>query len=223
MRIPTLLLRAGGAAPALLVVSCLGAPLGAQEGAPPGLRARHEDRATPKPSWEFMASSVFRSATAIVPVGHRFAAELHYYGLPDPEVRITVARAAIGYQLRVGGLGFVAPAVGYYSGVEHGAFAGSVRWLLEAGSLVSEGMLVQGHDQSDRTERGQIWDGNHVSLAIFERRLEVGPTWEHIRLRDEDGWKWGGRVAVRLHARILAQGYVFTPGTPEVRLGVLVR
>ncbi len=210
---------------ALVALSLLASPLRAQhEPAPPGpAESRHEDAALPLPSWEFMASSAFRSATAIVPVGHRFAAELHYYGLPEPELRITVAQTALGYQVPVGRHGFIAPALGYFSGVHHGAFAGSVRWMLEAGPFVTEGMLVQGHDRSDEVDRAQFWDGNHVSLALFDRRLEVGPTFEHINVREEDAWKWGGRVAVRVHKRVLAQSYILTPGKTELRFGVLVR
>jgi hypothetical protein len=98
-----------------------------------------------------------------------------------------------------------------------------VRWLLEAGPLLSEGLLSQGSDQGDGSERGQFWDGNHVSLALLDRRLELGPTGEHIHIRDEDEWQWGARAAVRVHARLLLQAYVLTPGETEWRAGFVVR
>jgi hypothetical protein len=51
----------------------------------------------------------------------------------------------------------------------------------------------------------------------------VGPSWEHIHLREEDEWKWGGRVAVRLARNVTAQLFTLTPGRTEWRAGLLVR
>jgi hypothetical protein len=185
--------------------------------------AHHRDLSTPRPTYEAMASRVFRTVTAVVPIGHRLAAEVHYFGLPDPEVHVNVVQTGISFQVPLGRFGFIAPGIGYYSGVDHSAPSVSVRWLLEAGPLLSEGLLSQGIDQGDGSERGQFWDGNHVSLALLDRRLELGPTWEHIHIRDEDEWKWGARAAVRVHARLLLQAYVLTPGETEWRAGFVVR
>lgn len=210
---------------ALLLAALCGPTLSGAQGHPPAHEgaASHHDASLPKTSFEVMGSEVFRTAAAIVPIGHRLTAELHYFGLPDPHVRINVAQMALAWQFPLGRHGFIAPGLGYYSGVDHATFSGSVRWLYERGPFITEGLLVQGHDQSDETERGQIWDGNHVSLALFRKRLELGPTWEHIAVREEDEWKVGGRVAARVHPRLLAQLYVLRPGPTEWRLGFLVR
>jgi hypothetical protein len=170
-----------------------------------------------------MASSVFRTVSAIVPVTRRLAAEVHYFGLPENEPRENLVQATLSYQLPLGPYGFIAPGAGYYSGINHSAFSVSLRWLVEAGRVVSEGLLAQGVDNSDGSERGQIWDGNHVSVTFLDRALDVGPTWEHIHIREEDEWKWGARVAGRVHDRVQLQLYALTPGKTEWRAGFLVR
>lgn len=183
----------------------------------------HHDLATARASFEAMASDVFRTVTAVVPIANRLAGEVHVFAIPDRHARVNVAQAGVSYQLALGGIGYIAPGFGYYSGVNHATASATVRWLVETGPLVSEGLLVQGIDASDQSETGQFWDGNHVSIAMLRRRLELGPTWEHIHIRDEDEWKWGARAALRVHERALLQLYVLTPGATEWRAGVVVR
>jgi len=183
----------------------------------------HHDPASARATFEAMASDVFRTVTAIVPITHRVAGEVHAFALPDPHARVNVAQAGVSYQVALGRLGYIAPGVGYYSGVDHATASVTLRWLVERGPFVSEGLLVQGIDASDQSETGQFWDGNHVSLAMLRRRLELGPTWEHIHIRDEDEWKWGGRAALRVSGRVLMQLYVLTPGATEWRGGVVIR
>lgn len=182
-----------------------------------------ESFARPRLSWEALASPAFRTASGIAPLGTRVAVEAHYFGMPSEESQTHVVQAGLSWHLSLGSLGFVAPGVGWYSGVEHGAVSGSVRWQIEHGRIVSEGLMVQAIDRRDGTERGQFWDGNHVSLSLLDRRLEVGPSWEHIHLREEDEWKWGGRVALRLARGVTAQLFTLTPGRTEWRAGLLVR
>ncbi len=185
--------------------------------------APHEVFARPRLSWEALASPAFHTATGIVPLGSRVAVEAHYFGMPEKESRNAVIQTGVSWHLGLGSLGFVAPGVGWYSGVDHGAVSGSVRWQIEHGRIVSEGLMVQAIDRRDGTERGQFWDGNHVSLSLLDRRVEVGPSWEHIHFREEDEWKWGGRVAVRLARSVTAQLFTLTPGRTEWRAGLLVR
>lgn len=181
------------------------------------------DFSTAKPSYELMASGVFRTISAVVPVTRRVAAEVHYFGLPEAEPRVNVVQALFSYQVPLGRYGFIAPGAGTYFGVEHAALSVSVRWLVEAGRVVSEGLFAQGTGTPDSTERAQIWDGNHVSLTFLERRLEIGPTWEHIHVREENEWKWGGRLAGRVSERILLVVYALTPGETEWRAGFSIR
>jgi hypothetical protein len=189
----------------------------------PAARARHHDLSTPRPSFEAMSSRVFRTVSAVTPIGHRIVAEVHYFALPEAAPRVNVLQSGLSYQFPLGQRGFVAPGIGFYSGVDHEALSITARWLVEVGPIVSEGLIVQGIDNDDGTERGQFWDGNHVSLALLDRRLEVGPAWEHIHIRDEDEWKGGGRVALRVHPRVLVQAQALAPGETEWRVGVLVR
>jgi hypothetical protein len=191
--------------------------------AAPAARERHHDLSVPRPSFEAMSSRVFRTVSAVTPIGHRIVAEVHYFALPEAHPRVNVVQSGVSYQLPLGARGFVAPGIGFYSGVDHEALSVSARWLLEVGPIVSEGLIVQGIDNDDGTERGQFWDGNHVSLALLDRRLEVGPAWEHIYIRREDEWKGGGRVALRVHPRVLVQALALAPAETEWRFGVLVR
>jgi hypothetical protein len=216
-----------------LVVACASLVAAARAGAqhePPATghatsasAESHHDLAKPRPSFEAMSSSVFRTVTALTPIGHRVMAEVHYFALPESAPRVNVVQAGLSYQFPIGRIGFIAPGIGFYSGIDHEALSLSARWFVEAGAIVSEGLVVQGIDNDDGTERGQFWDGNHVSLALLDRRLEIGPTWEHIHIRDEDEWKVGGRFALRVHPRVMLQAYALTPGATEWRGGVLVR
>ena len=190
--------------------------------APEG-EGHHEDLSAVRPSVELMASSVFRTVSAVVPIKHRLAAEVHYFGLPEVHPSVNVVQTALSYQVPLGRFGFIAPGAGYYWGKDSNAPSASVRWMVEAGPIVSEGLLVQGLTTPEDAERAQIWDGNHVSLAMLNRKLEVGPTWEHIHIREEDEWKWGARVAARVHERVMVQAYVMTPGKTEWRGGFVIR
>jgi hypothetical protein len=182
-----------------------------------------ESFARPRQSWEALASPAFRTASGVVPLGARVVVEAHYFGMLEGESQTHVVQTGVSWHLNIGSLGFVAPGVGWYSGVDHGAVSGSVRWQIEHGRIVSEGLMVQAIDRKDGTERGQFWDGNHVSLSLLDRRVEVGPSWEHIHFREEDEWKWGGRVAVRLARSVTAQLFTLAPGRTEWRAGLLVR
>lgn len=221
---------APGYAIAAVMVSLLcSAPAVAQRDSPKPAEAsheregHHEDLSIARPAFELMISEVFQTASVVVPVWNRVATEVHFFGLPDFDPSVSVVQAAIGYQLPLGRFGFIAPGVGYYWGKERSGPSASLRWQVEVGRVVSEGLLVEGFRATDGRERAQIWDGNHVSLTMFDRRLEVGPTWEHIHVREENEWKWGARVAARVHENVTLLVYAMTPGKTEWRVGFAVR
>ena len=43
-------------------------------------------------------------------------------------------------------------------------------------------------NQGERDRIVQVWDRNHVSLALLDKKLEVGPTWDCIGFRDKEEW-----------------------------------
>ncbi|HEX4935619.1 MAG TPA: hypothetical protein VFV33_20705, partial [Gemmatimonadaceae bacterium] len=96
----------------------------------PAPAKEHHDLASARSTFEAMASDVFRTVTAVVPIASRLAGEVHFFAIPDRHTRVNVAQAGVSYQVPLGRIGFLAPGLGYYSGVDHAAGSVSLRWLV---------------------------------------------------------------------------------------------
>jgi hypothetical protein len=190
----------------------------------------HHAHHSPAFEFEFAGSEEFQASALSLRLASRLRAELRYYGVEENDIGI----AGLGYEWRIGALRLM-PGVGWAFGRQNRpAFVFTARWAFENESWVSQGAWVQSmrHYERPRNEphgehgHGEpveivryagVLDGMHVSRRIG--RVEVGPMAEHIRYREENSWKAGGRVAVRLGTgfRLIAQ--VVGPGT-EVRGGI---
>lgn len=200
---------------------CLTSVLLAQE-------SRPETQAETRfPEAEVVASTSFRSANYVQPIWKGLRFESDYFGGDENDVgfagpawefRLRELRLAPAFGAAFGGNGFRSmPAV-------------SVRWAFEKGRFITEGLIVQGLEQTARnpgntpeeqTEglvRPTITDGDHVSVEW--RRLTMGGTWERIQFREIE-WKGGGRVAIRIWPHLSAVVYVLGPDT-EVRVGLIL-
>jgi hypothetical protein len=183
---------------------------------------------------ELVASDVFRSGSYIQPLWRGLGFEGHYFG----GERTDVGFAGASWTFRLSGLK-LSPGGGVLFGSDRFATSPAIafRWDYERGWLVSQGLIVQGfrrtpvfeEEASEREEaapvpvssvRPAISDGNHVSAR--RGRLTVGGTFEHIRFREGNEWKGGGRLGVRLFPRVSAVLYVLGPGRVEWRGGMLI-
>lgn len=192
----------------------------------------HDDHHSPGFEAEFAGSGVFQSGGLSVKLGSPLRAEVRYFGIDGNDIGV----AGLGWELRFGGLRLI-PGVAWAFGRENKpAPAVTARWVFENEQWISQGVWVQslgeytppsssrhGHgEEAEEVEevvkRASVLDGIHISRRFG--RLEVGPMIEHIRYREEDAWKGGGRVAVRIGHSLRAIGQIVGPAT-EVRGGLV--
>jgi len=179
------------------------------------------------PEAEFVASSSFRSAAYVQPLWKGLHFEGDYFGSDENDVGYTGGswqvrwrglRLSPGFGVGFGGNGFrTMPAI-------------SLRWKYEKHWFVTEGLIVQGlletQRSSDNTPEGReegtvrptITDGDHVSVRWH--RLTLGGAWERIQFREVE-WKGGGRAAFRILPHLSAVIFVLGPNT-EVRGGLIL-
>ena len=179
----------------------------------------------PFPEVEFVASSKFRSFSYVQPVTHGLNFEGHYFDVENNDVG--TINGSWTFRLREGIR--LAPGFGVSFGrILTTAPALTFRWDVEQGPIVSQGLFIQAfrksppeHGEEAEPERvyPNIWDGNHVSYRY--KRLEIGPSWEHIHGREGDEWKGGGRIAYGILRHVTAIMFVMAPDT-EVRFGVMI-
>jgi len=169
------------------------------------------------PEVEAVASGSFRSVSYVQPLVRRLNFEGHYFGTEGADV----GEVGASWGFRFGPSVVLSPGFGvlFGSGEKTGP-AFTFRWAVEKSRFVSEGLLVQALRKSDGGKHDSIWDGNHASVRW--KRLTVGPSWEHLRFREEDEWKWGGRAAFRLARKASFVLYVLAPGRTEFRGGVIL-
>ncbi len=192
----------------------------------------HEAHHSPLIEAEFAGSVDFRSADLSVQLGSPLRGEFRYFGVEGNEIGM----AGLGWEFRWGGLRFIPGAAWSFGRENKPGPVITARWVFENEHWTSQGAWVQSLDEYDpplsehqeHDEHGgeaetlarhaSVLDGIHVSRRIG--RFEIGPMIEHIHYREEDEWKAGGRVAVRLGTsfRLIAQ--VVGPGT-EVRGGFI--
>lgn len=189
----------------------------------------HEDHHSPRIEVELAGSSIFQSGGASLRLGSPLRAEIRYFGVEGNDIGV----AGLGWELRVGGLRVI-PGVAWGFGRENepGPMI-TARWVYEDEHWISQGVWVQslgeyqqpvaGSEDASATEEMETvvkyagaLDGIHVSRRFG--RVEAGPMVEHIRYREENAWKGGGRVAVGLGHSLRLVGQVVGPGT-EVRGG----
>lgn len=212
-------------------------PLGAAAQEPAGRpgreptteRASEEGPEIPLFEAEFAGSTVFQSGTVAAKLWSPIRVEIHYFGMEDNDI----ATVGLAWEFEWRGLR-VLPGVGWSFGHRsRPAPVLSARWVFESEDWTSQGLWVQalgdyqpphaGHEPQAAQEDAEAivrypsaLDGIHVSRRIG--RVEIGPLVEHIRYREEDAWKGGGRVAVRVHPTLRLVAQVVGPGT-EVRGG----
>lgn len=193
----------------------------------------HEAHHSPLVEAEFAGSTAFRTGSMSLRLASPLRAELRYFGVAGNDIGM----AGLGWEFRWGGLRFIPGAAWSFGRENRPAPVITARWVFENERWISQGAWVQSlveykptlsahqeHDGGDEhgseaetlARHASVLDGIHVSRRIG--RFEVGPLFEHIHYREEDEWKAGGRVAVRLGTsfRLIAQ--VVGPGT-EVRGG----
>jgi hypothetical protein len=192
----------------------------------------HEAHHSPLVEAEFAGSVDFRSGDLSVKLGSPVRADLRYFGVEGNEIGMV----GLGWEFRWRGLRFIPGAAWSFGRENKPAPVITARWVFENEHWTSQGAWVQSlgeyspssshqehaadHEHGGEAEtiarHASVLDGIHVSRRIG--RFDVGPMIEHIDYREEDEWKAGGRVAVRLGTsfRLIAQ--VVGPGT-EVRGG----
>jgi hypothetical protein len=190
----------------------------------------HATHHSPFVEVEFGGSDQFQSGGLSLKLGSPLRAEIRYFGIDGNDIGV----AGLGWEFRSGGLRVI-PGVALAFGRENKpAAALTARWVYENEHWISQGTWVQslgeyepparrehehGGEPEDIITYASALDAIHVSRRLG--RFEVGPMVEYIRYREENAWKGGGRVAVRIgHSlRLIAQ--VVGPGT-EVRAGAVV-
>ena len=180
---------------------------------------------------EFGGSHIFQSGGVSLRLGSPLRAELRYFGIDGDDLGV----AGLAWEFHLGGLRLL-PGVAWAFGRENRpAAAVSARWVYEDDHWLSQGTWVQSlgeynpprnaeheHEHGEAPEEvikyASALDAIHISRKFG--RFELGPMVEYIRYREENAWKGGARVAVRLGHSLRLIGQVVGPGT-EVRGGFL--
>jgi hypothetical protein len=181
----------------------------------------------------FAGSVDFRSGDVSIQLASPLRAELRYFGVDGNEIGMT----GLGWEFRWGALRFIPGAAWSFGRENKPGLVLTAHWSFENEHWTSQGAWVQslseyapsveappGHERNEAhggegeslARYASILDGIHVSRRIG--RFEIGPMVEHIQYREQDEWKAGGRVAVRLSHSFRLVAQVVGPGT-EVRGG----
>lgn len=178
---------------------------------------------------EFGGSNIFQSGGLSVRLGSPLRAELRYFGIDRDDIGV----AGLAWEFRLGGLRLLPGVAWAFGRHNRPAAALSARWVYEDDRWLSQGTWVQSlgeyrppahaqHGHGEEPEEvityASALDAIHVSRKFG--RVEFGPMVEYIRYREENAWKGGARVAVRLGHSLRLVGQVVGPGT-EVRGGFL--
>lgn len=194
---------------------------------------REEDEETEEPApfeGEFIASTIFQSATAAFRLGSPLLLETHYFGVEDNDV----GAVGLAWEFEHGGLHVMPGLAWSFSSEGRPAPVVTVRWTYEGHRWLTQGLWVQSlrayvpaepHDEGhpgeesgeDVVHHASILDGVHASLVLGH--LELGPLVEHIRYREENAWKGGVRAAWRLGRGVKLVSQVVGPGA-ELRGGL---
>lgn len=155
---------------------------------------------------EYVSSGIFRSGTAIVKVWRGLHAEGEYFGGAKYDVGVVGAAWKWRWKALSVSPGF---AVGFGSPAQVAPVL-TFRWTIDSRRVFSQGFFAQSlrpnafvEESEDGEEPGEqrfsytsILDNNHVSLRLGP--VEVGPMWERIQYRNEQEWKGGARLGLRL-------------------------
>jgi hypothetical protein len=176
---------------------------------------------------DLFASDVFAAGTLGVRAWKKLAFEGHYFYVSEHNIGILGANWGFEWK----GLELM-PGLG-------GAFGSPdvksvpvfiLRWLYDRPRFVTEGMLVQSismssvkdeHSGHVREFYATLLDNVHASARLS--RFEIGPTIERIQYREENQWKYGGRLAFQAHKKVSLVLVVLTPGKTEFRGGIVYR
>jgi len=174
------------------------------------------------PEAEFVASGKFRSFSYVQPLVSGLNFEGHYFGVED----VDVGTLNGSWTFRLGKTVKLSPGFGVYFGEnQRTGPAFTFRWEIEKGSIISQGLFIEGFrrvivgEVEQKSVYPNIWDGNHVSLRY--KRFEAGPSWERIHTREGNEWKGGARAAIHIFPNVAAVMFVMAPET-EVRGGIII-
>ncbi len=217
----------------LLVIVGAPPPVVAQE-APVAGAGPHDAAANtghehlPSTEIEFAGSTTFQSGLAAIRVARSpLLIDAHFYGVDTNEIGMV----GLAWELRYHGFR-VMPGLGWAFGQENRpALAFTTRWGYEGERWLAQGQWVQslkahvpaeseGHARSDEHDEEVVEHSGALEghLSAVVGRLEIGPAFEHIRYREENEWKGGGRGAWRLGHGFKVVTYVLAPD-PEFRAG----
>lgn len=199
-------------------------------GSPPAAPEAHDGaHHSPLVEVEFAGSKVFQSGGLSLRLGSPLRAEVRYFGLDGNDI----GTAGLGWELQWAGLRLIPGAAIAFGRENRPAVALTARWVFETETWISQGVWVQSlgdYEQPRSLTHGDgegdiepivrhasVLDGIHLSRRFGA--LDLGPLVEHIRYREEDAWKGGARVALRVAAALRVIGQVVGPST-EVRVGV---
>lgn len=213
-----------------LACAALPAPSHAQE-----VDRTGETGERPAAEAEFTASSIFQAGYFDARVGGTpLLLDLRYYGVEVHDVGV----GGLAWELAFRRLRFM-PGVGWAMGRENKpAPVLTARWFYDHDHWLSQGHWLQsfhehvtdtagerahesdGHaaddEEADAKVRSVVLEG-HVSAVLG--RFELGALGEHVRYREENEWKGGGRAGWRLGHGVTVSTEVLAPHV-EVRGGI---
>ena len=196
--------------------------------------AAPEHEEAPRFEGEFVASTIFQNGLAAVrlgPAASPVMLDAHFYGVETNEIGIT----GLVWEVRHHGLR-VLPGVGWAFGSENRpALAATVRWVFANERWFSEGLFVQSvrahipdtsaeeeahpHESEAQGEGVRYAGVLEAHWSVRFGRVEIGPMVEHVRYREENEWKGGGRAAWRLGRGFKLVAQALAPD-PELRGGL---
>ena len=205
---------------------------GAAQGGKAGEAEEAEEAEEEEPSFEaeIAGSTVFQAAAVGARLWSGVWLDAHFFGVEDSEFGL----AGLGWEFRWRRLRVI-PGLAWAVSSDTGPkLVLTARWHYESERWTTQGLWVQslqeafptarevGEEHSEHEEtlirHGSILDGVHLSARFG--RLEAGPIVEHIRYREENAWKGGGRVAWRAGRGLALVSHVMGPDT-ELRVGLV--
>ena len=176
---------------------------------------------------EFVASDIFRSGTLLIKVYKNIHLDGEYFGAPEYDLGIT----GVNYRLTWKSLSVSPGLAAGFGGSANTVPVFTVRWNLETHRWFSQGFFAQSLAEYHTSRKGNrlaraaeseasyssVLDNNHISARIGP--VEAGGLWEHIAYRDDNEWKGGVRLAVRIKEKYKLIFQCVGPGV-EYRGGV---
>jgi hypothetical protein len=202
----------------LLFCTCFPAPSYSQDRPPEG------DEAPARAEGEFTASTIFQVGYFDVRIGATpLLIDTRYYGVEIHDVGV----AGLAWELKLRRLR-VMPGIGWAAGKENKpAPVLTARWSFDHERWLTQGHWLQSFHEhvNDTGDEDAESGGTNTHSVVLEGhlsgvvgRFEGGALGEHVRYREENEWKGGGRAAWRLGHGVKISTEVLAPHV-EVRAG----